>query len=192
MPTGLQFVSVVALCSLSGYVSTAATHPSVNPNQDFSNRTLQLHSPDSSGWHGYVQTPTVIAFAKTGSIPDETFVAQVNLFHLPPSQIPRHSPNLCGRPSVKGSPTERFETLGSECSVLADRGYPCVTYHAASNDKSTAFHLFQKSARFEVFALYCQHPIKPGLGFAAVYLHRGGTADENIDKEARPLSTPSR
>jgi hypothetical protein len=186
LPTGLQFVSVVALCSLSGYVSTAATHPSVNPNQDFSNRTLQLHSPDSSGWHGYVQTPTVIAFAKTGSIPDETFVAQVNLFHLPPFADSEAFTEFVRETVIKGSPTERFETLEVNVQYLPDRGYPCVTYHAVSNDKKARVSsLFRKALRFEVFALYCQHPIKPGLGFAAVYSHRGGTADENIDKEAR-------
>jgi hypothetical protein len=185
LPSGRQFVNVVALCSLSGYVSAAGSYPSVNPNQDFSNPTLQLHSPDSSAWHGYVQTPTMIAFAKTGSIPHESFIAQVNLVRLPAFADSEAFTEFVREDVIKGSPTERFETLEVNIQYSPDRGYPCVTYHAVSNDKKARVSsLFRKTLRFEIFALYCQHPLKPGLVFAVVYSHRGGTTDENIDKEA--------
>jgi len=183
---GLPIIAVtMVFCAPYVGVSATANHPAVSPDQDFSNHTLQLHSPASDGWYGFAQTPSLIAFAKSGPNANESFIAQVNLFHLPTFPDSEAFTEFVREAVIKGSPTERFETLEVNVQYSPERGYPCVTYHAVSNDrKARVSFLFKKTLRFELFALYCQHPLKPGLGFSAVFSHRGGNPDENIDKEA--------
>jgi hypothetical protein len=183
---GLPIIAAIMIfCVPCKGVSATVNNPAVSPNQDFSNHTLQLHSPASEGWYGFAQTPSLIAFAKSGPITSESFVAQVNLFHLPTFPDSEAFTEFVREAVIKGSPTDRFETLEVNVQYSPERGYPCVNYHAVSNDKKARVSFFsKKNLRFELFALYCQHPTKPGLGFSAVFSHRGGSPDENIDKEA--------
>jgi hypothetical protein len=153
----LLVASITIFCWPYTSVSATGPHPAVSPNQDFSNSMLQLRAPASTGWHGVAQTPTLIEFGKSGSSANETFVAA----------------------------SDRFETIESIVQYSPERGYPCVRYHGISNDRkprTSAF--FAKTMRIELVALYCEHPTKPGLGFAVTFSHRGGSADENIGKDA--------
>jgi hypothetical protein len=94
----------------------------------------------------------------------------VDLFHLPTFPDSEAFTEFVREAVITGSPTDRFETLEVNVQYLPERGYPCVTYHAVSNDhKVRVSFLFKKNLRFELFALYCQHPLKPGLGFSAVF-----------------------
>ena len=183
---GLPIIAaVVALCAPNKDLSAAANRPAVSPNQDFSNPLLQIHAPASDGWHGFARSANLIAFGKSGSSADESFIAQVNLFHLPTLPDSEAFTEFVREAVIKDSPADRFETLDVNVQYSAARGYPCVTYHAVSDDKKAhVSFLSRKTLRFEVFALYCQHPLKPGLGFSAVFSHRGGSIDENLDKEA--------
>jgi hypothetical protein len=183
---GLPIIAtVVVLCAPNRDLSAAANRPSVSPNQDFSNPILQIRAPASDGWHGFARSASLIAFARSGSSAGETFIAQVNLFHLPTFPDSEAFTEFVREAVIKGSPTDRFEALEVNVQYSAARGYPCVTYHAVSDDKKARVSfLSRKTLRFEVFALYCQHPLKPGLGFSAVFSHRGGSIDENLDKEA--------
>jgi hypothetical protein len=183
---GILVVAVVVmLWAPYNGVSAADNRPAVSPNQDFSNPILQIHAPASEDWHGFARSADLIAFGKSGSGAGESFIAQVNLFHLPTFQDSEAFTEFVRETVVKGSPTERFDVLEVNVQYSAARGYPCVTYHAVSDDKKARVSfLSRKTLRFEVFALYCQHPIKPGMGFSAIFSHRGGSIDENIDKEA--------
>jgi hypothetical protein len=183
---GMLIAAVLMMfCAPTKRVSAAANHPAVSPNQDFSNPILQIHAPASDGWHGFDRSADLIAFAKSGSSAGESFIAQVNLFHLPTFADSEAFTEFMRETVIKGSPTERFEALDVDVHYSPERGYPCVRYHAVSNDKKSRVSLFStKALRFEVFALYCQHPLKPGLGFSAIFSHRGGSIDENLDKEA--------
>jgi hypothetical protein len=181
----LVVAAVVLFCAAYKHASAADNRPAVSPNQDFSNPILQIHAPASDGWHGFARSANLIAFGKSGSSAGESFIAQVNLFHLPTFPDSEAFTEFVREAVVKGSPTDRFETLEVNVQYSQARGYPCVTYHAASDDKKARVSLFStKTLRFEVSALYCQHPFKPGLGFSAVFSHRGGSIDENLDKEA--------
>jgi hypothetical protein len=94
----------------------------------------------------------------------------VDLFHLPTFPDSEAFTEFVREAVITGSPTDRFETLEVNVQYLPERGYPCVTYHAVSDDhKVRVSFLFKKNLRFELFALYCQHPLKPGLGFSAVF-----------------------
>ncbi len=181
----LVVAAVVLFCAPYKNVSAADNRPAVSPNQDFSNPILQIHAPASEGWHGFARSANLIAFGKSGSSAGESFIAQVNLFHLPTFPDSEAFTEFVRQAVIKGSPTDRFETLEVNVQYSPARGYPCVSYHAASDDKKARVSFFStKTLRFEVSALYCQHPFKPGLGFSAVFSHRGGSIDENLGKEA--------
>jgi len=165
--------------------SAADIHPALTPNQDFSNPLLQVHAPASEGWSGSERSTDHIAFGKRGSSSSESFIAQVNLFRLPTFADSAAFTEYIREQVIKGAPTDRFETLESNVQYTAERGYPCVSYHAVSNDEKARNSLFfRKTLRFEMYALYCQHPSKPGLGFMAAYSHRGGDIDATLAKEA--------
>jgi hypothetical protein len=181
----LVVAAVAVFCAPYKNVSAADNRPAVSPNQDFSNPTLQIHAPASEGWHGFARSANLIAFGKSGSSAGETFIAQVNLFHLPTFPDSEAFTEFVREAVIQGSPTDRFKTVEVNVQYSAARGYPCVTYQAASLDKKARVSFFStKKLPFEVYALYCQHPFKPGLGFSAVFSHRGGSIDENLDKEA--------
>jgi hypothetical protein len=181
----LVVATVVLFCAPYRGVSAADNRPALSPSQDFSNPILQIHAPASEGWHGFARSANLIAFGKSGSNAGESFIAQVNLFQLPTFPDSEAFIEFVREAVIKGSPTDRFDTLEVNVQYFPARGYPCVTYCAASDDKKARVSLFStKTLRFEVSALYCQHPFKPGLGFSAIFSHRGGSIDEKFDKEA--------
>ena len=181
----LVVAAALVFCASHKDASAADNRPAVSPNQDFSNPILQIHAPASEGWHGFAQSASVIAFGKSGSEAGESFIAQVNLFHLPTFPDSEAFTEFVREAVIKDSPSDRFETLEVNVQYSAVRGYPCVTYHAVSDDKKARISfLSTKKLRFEVSALYCQHPFKSGLGFSTVFSHRGGSSNENLQKEA--------
>lgn len=182
--TGLV-ASIMALSLSFGEVSAAATHPAVSPYQEFSNPILQVHAPDSDGWSGITQTPDRIAFGKSGSTAGESFVAAVVLFRIPEFPNSEAFTEYIREGVIKDLPSDRFEATDSNIQYSSERGYPCVRYHAIAIDRKARTSVFvTKKLRLEDFALYCQHPTKPGLGFSVSFSHRGGDADEKIDAEA--------
>jgi hypothetical protein len=181
----LVAAAVLVFCAPYNQLSAADNRPAVGANQDFSNPILQIHVPASDGWHGFARSANLIAFGKSGSSAGESFIAQVNLFPLPAFPDSEAFTEFVREAVIKGSPTDRFETLEVNVQYSPGRGYPCVTYHAVSDDKKARVSfLSTKTLRFEVSALYCQHPFKPGLGFSAVFSHRGGSTDGSVDKQA--------
>jgi hypothetical protein len=186
VPIGMLLVrTILILFPLSGEVSVAATHPAISPNQDFSNPILQIRAPRSNGWYGLEQSPTRIAFAKSGSNADESFVAEVFLLRIPTFPNSEAFTEYVREGIIKDSPSDRFEVIDLNVQYSPEREYPCVRYHGISNDrKARTSALGRKELRIEVIALYCEHPSKPGLAFYVSFSHRGGSADEKIDDDA--------
>jgi hypothetical protein len=169
---GLVVFSIAPLCC------SASEHPAVQPGQDFSNPTLQVHAPTSDGWFGISQNATRIAFGKSGANRDESYVATVTLFHIPDFTDTNAFTNFIRQGIEKDSPASRFEVLENAVQYSAERSYPCVRHHATSIDKKSAASGFLgKPFRLEVISLYCQHPYRPNLGFMASFSHRGGPED---------------
>lgn len=169
---------------LSGYSATAGSHPPISPNQAFSTPLLDLRAPPSTGWYGLAQSANVIAFAKSGSHPHESFVAAVSLFRLPGSLKAAALAEYVREGIIKDSPSDRFEVIESDVRDSTDRKYPCVSYHGVSYDRKAQSWLPAKKLRIEVIALYCEYPDRSGLAFSVSFSHRGGTAADGIAQEA--------
>ena len=181
----LALAAVVVLSAPPNQLLAAGNHPALSPHQDFSNPLLQIHAPDSEGWFGSERTDHSIVFGKAGSSAHESIIASVILFHLPPFSDTEAFTEHIREAVITGSPKEEFETLDVNVQYSAEREYPCVTYHGVSNQKKVRVSfLSSKTLRFEIFALYCQHPNRPGLGFMAAFSRRGGGADANMEQEA--------
>ena len=182
-PLLISWITVAYL--LKGGESVATTHPPISPNEDFSNPILQIHAPASSGWYGFERSAARIAFKKDGSSAHETFVAAVFLFHLPAFPNSEAFTEFVREGIIKDAPADRFDILESNVQYSPERGYPCVRYHGISRDrKARVSAFFTEEMRFEIISLYCQHPVRPGLGFSVSFSHRGGSAAENIDAAA--------
>ena len=178
-------VANALFCMTLNDVSVAGNRPAVSPNQDFSNPMFQLRAPASTGWYGAAQSSTHIEFAKPGSNTDESFVAAVVLFRTPKFENADAFTEYVREGVVKDSPSDRFEVLESSVQYSPEREYPCVRYHGVSNDrKAHTSGLFRKALGFEIVALYCEYPSKPGLVFMVSFSHRGGSAEEKIDDDA--------
>jgi hypothetical protein len=177
--------SIILLSMPFGEVSSAATHPVVSPYQDFSNSILQIRAPGSDGWSGIIRTSDRIAFGKSGLTPSETFVAAVVVFRTPLFANSEAFTAYVREGVIKDSPSDRFEVIESNFEYSSERNYPCVRYHGITSDRKVRIApFFHKTMRLEVFALYCQHPTKPGLAFSASFSHRGGSVDATIDTES--------
>jgi hypothetical protein len=165
---------VALLCSGA---AAAATYPAVQPGEDFSNPTLQVHAPTSEGWH-LMRSANRIAFAKSGSDRDESYVAAVILFRLPELTDSAAFTEYAKKGIAEDSPPDRFAILEAKTDFSSQRGYPCVKYESVSIDKARVSRISRKPLRLEMIALYCQHPNRPNLGFMASYSHRGGAVDD--------------
>jgi hypothetical protein len=151
----------------------------------FSNSILQIRAPGSDGWSGIMRTSDQIAFGKSGLTPSETFTAAVVVFRTPLFANSEAFSAYVKEGVIKDSPSDRFELIESKFENSAERNYPCVKYHGITNDRKVRIApFFHKTMRLEVFALYCQHPTKPGLAFSASFSHRGGSVDATIETEA--------
>jgi hypothetical protein len=84
---------------------------------------------------GFARSADLIAFGMSGSSKGESFIAQLNLFHLPTFADSEAFAEFVREAVIKGSPTDRFETLEVNVQYSPARGYPCVTYRAVSDDK---------------------------------------------------------
>jgi hypothetical protein len=152
--TLLVVAAAFVFCACYRGAFAADNHPALTPNQDFSNPLLQVHAPASEGWFGSERSTDHIAFGKRGSSSSESFIAQVNLFRLPIFADSAAFTEYIREQAIKKAPADRFETLESNVQYTAERGYPCASYHAVSNDeKARTSSLFGKSLRFEIYAL---------------------------------------
>ena len=164
--------------------SVNAKNPVLTPRQDFSSPLLQVYSPDSEGWSIRTRSNALLAFEKPGTAADQTYVATVQFFHLAAFPDAEAFTEFVREAVVKEAPTERFEILQSDVHYSEDRPYPCVKYRGVSVDKKSHVSLFvSKRLKFQMIALYCQHPNRPGVGFAVTYSSRG-EVEQNLDADA--------
>jgi hypothetical protein len=90
----------------------------------------------------------------------------VDLFHLPTFPDSEAFTEFVREAVITGSPTDRFETLEVNIQYLPERGYPCVTYHAVSNDhKARVSFLFKKKPAVRVVCAVLPAPTqtRPGI-----------------------------
>jgi hypothetical protein len=162
--------------------STAATKPILKASQEFSTPGLQVHSPAADGWFEESRSADEFVFAKRGASGDEWYIASVTLSYLPEFGNPGGFTDYVRRDFQRHTPW-RVEIVTVEAQATAEREYPCVRLRSVFFYREVTLWL-PKKVRHEMFSLSCRHPYRKNLGFLATYIHRGGPADEHLERAA--------
>ncbi|HVO04061.1 MAG TPA: hypothetical protein VMT54_17820 [Candidatus Cybelea sp.] len=168
-------------------ILSACTAPSTGPGRAvppgylFAGRYLDITAPNSAGWRLVSEKPDLWAFARNGSEPDETYIASVATFDLPAAISRDDFVALVRRNAERDSNPDRFKDVRSTVEL----SYPCVHYQATAEDTQAKTRTGDRRPLvFEMVGLYCQDVLLRDMGFAAIYSHRGNTADPQFQKDA--------
>ncbi len=81
---------------------------------------------------------------------------------------------------------DRFTVSDAIYDYTDARGYPCVKYQSTTEDKKARTSLFKREPqKLQIYSLYCRHPIRPGLGFAISFSHRGADLDPAFEEQGQ-------
>lgn len=160
--------------------------PSVPAGYLYSGEYVDVHAPNSEGWHFTETSTTGLAFRKDGMGPDDSIIAAVNTFKLSQTSSDEEFVSLIRAGVENDTPEERFDVLASNFEYVGDRGYPCVEVSFLGNDKQAQVSKNQQEVQLlEIAALYCRHPEFEETGFSVTYSHRGKTRYPNLEIEAK-------
>jgi hypothetical protein len=175
----------VGACA-SGDGSTSSIGKPVSPGQPFPNGFLLVRSPNSEGWTLQTSSRQGISFSRVGPADNESTIAQVSLFELPPTKDADAFVAFIRSGVERETPPERFETLEVNYEYLDQRGYPCVKMSELAEDKlARTSSLKRERLNLQVRALYCRHPKNFNFGFSAAFSHRGATIDKQLGAQAQ-------
>jgi hypothetical protein len=175
---------LVIAALLVGLASNAWADPLL-PGQLFAGKLLNVRAPNSAGWRLVKSQESGLAFARSGSSSNESYVAQVSIFALAESNSPEEFVALIRKGAEADAPPDRFKNLESSYEYTNQRGYDCVKVVGVTEDTEARTSLFKReSLKLQVISLYCRHPKEPGAAFMAGLSHRGKT----LDSDLRPLA----
>ena len=194
----MLYAGMVIVCALvvTSCAATLAAHDvltgaaprakSVRAGQVYRGKWLVIRAPNSDGWLLAGSSVEGMHFARRGTAPSESFVAQVLSFV---------SSTAGNRDAFLSSIKKQFEaetTAGrhsaveSEFKHAEERGYLCVSARSVIKDtEARVSPTRQEALLLQTKSLYCQHPKNPYNGFAIIYSHRGQSLYPNLDAEAQ-------
>ncbi len=175
-------IKLALLCLPPAVVNAQALVPA---GKMFSNTFLDVRAPVSGDWMIVKSSQTELAFARTGTAVNESFIAQATLFALPELKDKVEFEALVRQGIEAEAPAERFKPVSANYEYTEQRGYPCVKYAGVTEDtKAKTSTTATVSLLLQFNSLYCQHPGMPGVGFMAGLSHRGAVLDENLAQDA--------
>lgn len=174
---------VVVLLTLAGCASPGDQRSTtLAPGQLFKGTYLDVRAPMSGMWEPLRATDSGMAFARDGEAVDSTFVAQVATFRLQPTGTPAEFEALIRAFVERDTDPGRFSVQQASYRYSDERGYPCVSYRTEMQDRAAPKSRYP--LLLEIDALYCRHPVRQDVGFAAIYSHRGPTPYGPLRSEA--------
>lgn len=85
---------------------------------------------------------------------------------------------------------DRFTVSNATYDYTDARGYPCVQYQATTEDKKARISLFKREPqKLQIYSLYCRHPLRPSLGFAITFSHRGTDLNPDFEKQGQDFTS---
>jgi hypothetical protein len=174
------FAGTLAACASRGPLGVA-----VPPGKIYAGPYLTVTAPQSPGWRLIESNASGMIFGRDGQTSDESYIAQVGSFPVPPRSTPAELESLVRTSAREGTDPVRFKVRRETFQSTSVRGYPCVTYHSIAEDAAPQTRSGSPAPLLlEMRALYCQHPIKRDLGFTALYSHRGTSLQPHLGAEA--------
>lgn len=178
------FFACVILLGLQGCAGTAQSQKgmAVTPGQFFSGGYINITAPNSDGWQLIQSADSGMAFAKRGQAANESFVAQVSMFNLAPTDTPQEFEALIKMSAAKDTDPSRFDVQKIHFEYSGERSYQCVRVRLVALDKAPQG--LNGVLLLESDGLYCRHPVRQDTGFAIIYSHRGESLYANCRVEA--------
>jgi hypothetical protein len=172
----------VVLLGLAGCASHGPRTVPVKSGEMFAGNYVNIRAPLSEGWELIQSSPAGMAFAKGDRSAGESFVAQVGMFDLAPTETPEEFQRLITTSAEKDTDPACFDVQQASVNYSTERSYPCVRYDAVAKDKAPQG--LKGPLVLELRAIYCRHPVRSETGFAAIYSQRGMSAYPNLQVEA--------
>ena len=191
-------VPIAALAALAGIVeacaATRAAHEvlapraeaealrPVAPGQRFGGELLEVLAPNGEGWV-VRESAAELLFGRPGASRVETYVATVSYFEVPEGRETDDPEAFTAfiRDMLDADATpQRIEGLEDRLVYSGERDYACARYSATGIDVRAPGGPLPEV----MYALYCRHPNKRGLGFAAVYSQRARVIDADLAAQA--------
>jgi len=149
------------------------------------NDFLEVTTPNGTSWQLLEKKTGSIVYGRKGEASNETLVAYVQAFILPPTKDNNELLSFVRSGVEKDSPSDRFTSIEAGFEIIESRGYPCVRFKGINEDKQAKTGFFSKGTlTLQSHALYCRHPQQPTLGFVIAYTHRGEDIYGNLELEA--------
>jgi hypothetical protein len=172
--------TIFATCS-----SLANAQASFAPGRLYAGPVINVRAPNSEGWKLVSSSANGMVFGKRGTSANESYIAQVSFFGLPPTTNREEFIAVIKTAIERDSSAERFKTIKADYDYTDERGYPCVRFNALTEDTKAKTSFFKRETlKLQIDSLYCRHPRKPESGFAIIFSRRGATIDEALNSEA--------
>ena len=178
----LLFVSLTLTACAPG-----PSHPPkpVPAGYSYTGSYINIRAPNSHGWHRLGSTPAVMAFARNGTEPSESYAASVAVSFLEETADSDEFVELMKKKTEEGTDPSRFETIELDFEYSEERGYPCVIVNFVTQDKKARTSLIRREVLLlQGKSLYCRHPERQETGFSIHYSYRGKTVYSNLNDEA--------
>jgi hypothetical protein len=171
------------LVALSSCAAPGPTRHPVPAGALYEGPNLNIRAPNSEGWHLVQSNPSGMSFAKAGVAPNESFGAQVPLLRLEPTTTPAQFETLIKEGAEKDTDLGRFEVQEASYKFTNERSYECVRTHSLVKDKAP--QRSKEPLLLETEGIYCRHPVRTDIGFAALYSYRGAARYPKLYAEAQ-------
>jgi hypothetical protein len=181
-----KVIILLITLSLTGCVnpSPIPTTHSLLPRHFMPGPILNIYSPNSEGWQLSHSNTGAVVFTRLDPSSGNTYVAQINSFHLPAFASPEELLAIIKSGAEKESPSSRFQSIEANFQITTERPYPCIRFRGSSIDlKAKALH-GNAPMTLTVRSIYCQHPTKLDLGVLISFSQRGGTPDPDFESQA--------
>jgi len=162
-----------------------ASHPrglAVAPGRAFAGELIEARAPQTDGWLLVQSSASAFVFAKDGDVQGSSFVATASTFPLAPPKTPAEFEALIKEALAKDTDPVRFDIQQASVAYSSERSYPCVRYNSLTLDRNPVGS--SAPLLLALDGLYCRHPVRQDVGFAAVFSYRGASRHPTLRSEA--------
>jgi hypothetical protein len=145
---------------------------------------LNIRTPNSDGWVLIRSDSRFVEFGRHDETNGDTYVAVVSSFPIKGNPSYDEFVSTVKEGIEKDTSHRRFKNIIATFKPISDRPYKCVRYESSAEDRGVKNGAAGVPYFLYIRSLYCQHPIKPNLGFMISYSQRGGPLNPSLDKDA--------
>jgi hypothetical protein len=142
--------------------------------------------PQEPNWQMMLMNTYQLTLGKRGGKPNETYIANVQLYQLPPLASEHEFKKVVSQGRLSEPDTGRFRLIKNDEELASTKGTWCVRYHTVSEDKAAKTPTGPITMLRDEYGYHCQHPSRKNVGvfFSYSLRHNPGDGDEELGKKA--------